>query len=147
MKSKSYKELKKLKTFDERFKYLKIDGATIGQSTFGYDRYVNQNFYKSKEWKRVRDQVIIRDNGNDLGVDGEPIGGNIMVHHIVPVTLEDLEEGRPIVYDLNNLISCSRKTHNALHYGDEKYLEEIKEVERRPDDNFPWRIKDTKGVK
>lgn len=139
MKTKSYKELKKMKTFDERFKYLKIDGAVIGQSTFGYDRYINQSFYKSKEWKRVRDKVIIRDKGNDLGIEGEPIGKDIIVHHIIPVTLEDLEEMRPIVFDTDNLISCSRRTHNALHYGDESYLQDIKEVERRPNDNFPWR--------
>lgn len=140
MKNKNYKELKKLKTFEERFKYLKIDGAVIGQSTFGYDRYINQNFYKSKEWKRVRDKVIIRDHGNDLGIEGEPIGGPIMVHHITPISLEDLEEMRPIVFDTNNLISCSKKTHNALHYGDESYIKEIKEVERKPNDNFPWRL-------
>lgn len=144
--TKNYNSLKKMKTFDERFKYLKIDGATIGQSTFGYDRYINQNFYKSREWKKVRDKVIIRDNGNDLGVEGEPISGTIIVHHINPVTLEDLEEGRPIVYDLDNLISCSRKTHNAIHYGDNEYPEDIKEIERRPNDNFPWRIQE-KGVK
>lgn len=145
MKTKSYKELKKLKTFDDRFKYLKIDGATIGQSTFGYDRYINQAFYKSKEWKRVRDQVIIRDNGNDLGVEGETIGGPIVVHHINPITLQDLEEGNKKVFDVNNLICCSKDTHNALHYGSEEYLNEIKEVERKPQDNFPWRIKE--GVK
>lgn len=140
MKTKSYRAMKKLKTFDERFKYLKIDGAIIGQSTFGYDRYINQNFYKSKEWKKVRDKVIIRDNGNDLGVDGHPIGGPIIVHHIVPVSIEDLEENRSIVYDTNNLICCSRQTHNALHYGDERYLNDINEIERRPNDNFPWRL-------
>lgn len=145
MKTKSYKELKKLKTFDDRFRYLKIDGATIGQSTFGYDRYINQAFYKSKEWKRVRDQVIIRDNGNDLGIEGETIGGPIVVHHINPITLQDLEEGSKKVFDVNNLICCSKDTHNALHYGSEEYLNEIKEVERKPQDNFPWRIKE--GVK
>lgn len=145
MRTKSYKELKKLKTFDDRFRYLKIDGATIGQSTFGYDRYINQAFYKSKEWKRVRDQVIIRDNGNDLGVEGETIGGPIVVHHINPITLQDLEEGNKKVFDVNNLICCSKDTHNALHYGSEEYLNEIKEVERKPQDNFPWRIKE--GVK
>lgn len=145
MKIKSYKELKKLKTFDERFKYLKIDGATIGQSTFGYERYINQAFYKSKEWKRVRDEVIIRDNGCDLGIDGETIGGPILVHHINPITLKDLEEGNKKVFDVNNLICCSKDTHNALHYGSEEYLNEIKEVERKPQDNFPWRIKE--GVK
>lgn len=142
MKTKSYKELKKLKTFDDRFRYLKIDGATIGQSTFGYDRYINQAFYKSKEWKRVRDQVIIRDNGNDLGIEGETIGGPIVVHHINPITLQDLEEGSKKVFDVNNLICCSKDTHNALHYGSEEYLNEIKEVERKPQDNFPWRIKE-----
>lgn len=142
MRTKSYKELKKLKTFDDRFRYLKIDGATIGQSTFGYDRYINQAFYKSKEWKRVRDQVIIRDNGNDLGVEGETIGGPIVVHHINPITLQDLEEGNKKVFDVNNLICCSKDTHNALHYGSEEYLNEIKEVERKPQDNFPWRIKE-----
>lgn len=141
MKNKSYTELSKLKTFEERFKYLKINDATIGQSTFGYDRYINQAFYKSKEWKRVRDKVIIRDNANDLGIDNELIGSSIVVHHINPVTLEDLENGNPKVFDLDNLICCSKKTHNAIHYGDSDYPNAIKEVERKPQDNFPWRIK------
>lgn len=141
MKTKSYKDLKKLKTFEDRFKYLKVDGKSIGQSTFGYDRYINQAFYKSKQWKSVRDKVIIRDNGNDLGIEGEPIGGPIVVHHINPITLQDLEEGTNKVFDMDNLICCSKDTHNALHYGNDSYLDDIREIERSPQDNFPWRIK------
>lgn len=140
MKTKSYKELKKLKTFEERFKYLKIDNGIIGQSTFGYDRFINQNFYKSKEWKLVRDKVIVRDKGNNLGIEDDRIGGQIVVHHINPITLKDLEERNKKVFDMDNLICCSKDTHNAIHYGDSNYLESIKEVERKPQDNFPWRI-------
>lgn len=136
---KDYKSLKKLKTFDERFNYLKLN-SEVCQSTFGYDRYINQNFYKSKEWKRVRDLVIIRDNGNDLGIDENPIIGPIVVHHINPINLFDLEEFTDKVLDINNLICCSKKTHNAIHYGDSNYLKDIKEVERKPQDNFPWRL-------
>ena len=139
--TKSYEELSRLKTYEERFKYLKINDATVGHSTFGYDRYINQAFYKSKEWKRVRDQVIIRDNGNDLGIDNEQIGKAIVVHHINPITLEDLENRDPKVFDMNNLICCSKDTHNAIHYGSMSYLDSKKEIERTPQDNFPWRTK------
>lgn len=141
MMNKNYKDLIKFKTFDERFLYLKIEGAVVCQSTFGYDRYVNQYFYKSKEWKNIRDKVIVRDNGNDLGIEGEPIFGQIVVHHITPITLQDLEEYNENVFDMNNLICCSKETHNALHYGiGDSYLREIRETERTPQDNFPWRI-------
>lgn len=139
MKTKSYKDIKKINGFDERFKYLKIDDSKIGIETFGYDRYINQNFYRSKEWKRIRDQVIIRDNGNDLGVDGYPIGKSIVVHHINPISIEDLENRSDKVFDLNNLICCSKETHNALHYGDLRYLNSKKIIERSRNDTCPWK--------
>ena len=136
---KSFKELNKLKSYEERFNYLKLTGV-VGQDTFGFDRYLNQSFYRSREWKRIRDQVIVRDNGNDMGLEGYPIGKPIMIHHINPVTLEDLEEGNPIVFDLDNLVCCSKETHNAIHYGSKSYPSCKAEVERKPNDTCPWRL-------
>ena len=138
MECKNYEGLKELKTFEERFEYLNF-GSPIGIDTFGAERYLNQNFYRSKDWKRIRDLVIIRDDGNDLGMEGYPIGRPIIVHHIIPITVEDLEESKDIVFDMNNLISCSRDTHNAIHYGSSLYLETKKENERAPNDTCPWK--------
>ena len=137
-KTKSYSELIKLKTFDERFKYLEI-GGRIGIETFGYDRYLNQVFYKSPEWRRVRDQIIVRDNGNDLGVDGYLIKGNPVIHHINPITIDDVLDRNPDIFNPEYLISCSLQTHNAVHYGNEEYLNRFGIVERRPNDTIPWR--------
>ena len=134
----SYDELKRLNTFEERFKYLEI-GGHIGIESFGFDRYLNQNFYHSQEWLSVRDKIILRDNGMDLGVDGYPVNGRIVIHHINPITIDDVLDRNPDIFNPNYLISCSLATHNALHYGNKEYLNSFRVVERRPNDTTPWR--------
>lgn len=130
----TYTELLKLKTFDERFNYLKLNGQ-VGNVTFGYDRYLNQVFYKSQKWKKVRDQVIIRDNGCDLGVDGYQINDKIIIHHMNPILLEDIESND--ICNPEYLICTSPITHNAIHYSDENILEK-KITERKPGDTKLW---------
>ena len=137
MMMKSYNELITIPTFEERFRYLKVYGV-IGDQTFGYDRYLNQKLYTLSEWKRVRDKVILRDNGCDLGCEGFEIYGKIIIHHINPITVEDIVACNPCVFDLNNLISTSHNTHNAIHYGDEKLLTAAP-IERKQYDTCPWR--------
>lgn len=138
MMMKSYNELITIPTFEERFRYLKVYGV-IGNQTFGYDRYLNQKLYNtSREWKRIRDKVILRDNGCDLGCEGFEIYGKIIIHHINPITVEDIITCNPCVFDLNNLISTSHNTHNAIHYGDEKSLI-VAPIERKQYDTCPWR--------
>jgi hypothetical protein len=135
--SKSYSELSRLRTFQERFEYLKL-GGFVGRETFGYDRYINQQFYKSPEWRRVRRNVILRDQGCDLGVEGYDIFGRVLIHHINPITLEDLEERSPIAYSMDNLICVSHATHEAIHYSDYDILPQDP-VERFPNDTCPWK--------
>lgn len=134
--NKCYSELIKLKTFDERYEYLRLKGI-VGEQTFGYDRYLNQYLYNSSIWKSIRNQVIVRDNGCDLGVEGLEIEDMIIVHHINPITLEDIENDNPCLYDLENLISSSDKTHKGIHY-DKKLAENRLPVERRKNDTCPW---------
>lgn len=134
----TYTELSKLKTFDERFKYLLLHGK-IGIESFGYDRYLNQIFYKSPQWKKLRDQIILRDNGSDLGLMDYPILGRVMIHHLNPITVDDVLDGNPDVFNPEYLICVSHKTHNAIHYGIDDYIKEYKIVERRPNDTIPWR--------
>lgn len=137
MKTKSYSELTRLPTFLERYRYLKI-GGRIGEDTFGYDRYLNQTLYRSAEWKRFRREIIVRDEGSDLGCDGYEIVGNILVHHINPIRLEDVLNRDPKIFDPENVICVSHNTHNAIHYGDENLL--ITEpVIRKPNDTCPWK--------
>lgn len=133
----TYSELITLPTFEERFEYLRLDGA-VGLETFGYDRYLNQILYRSIEWKRLRNEIIIRDNGCDLGCEGFEIYDRILVHHINPITVEDVLKRRPNVFDPNNLISTSHNTHNAIHYGDVGLLT-IAPIERTKNDTCPWR--------
>lgn len=136
----TYSELLTLPTFEERFEYLKLDGC-VGLETFGFDRWINQQFYRSKEWKRVRDEVIIRDNGCDLGVEGYEIHSKILVHHINPMIRDSLRNSRLIPEELLNpeyLICVSHRTHNAIHYGDESQIPKGP-VERKPNDTCPWR--------
>ena len=133
----SYKELSRLKTFDERFEYLKI-GGVVGESTFGFERFMNQMLYNSSKWKRIRNQVIIRDNGCDLGLDGYDIQDKIIVHHMNPMTVDDLKEFSEDVFDPEYLICVSPMTHNAIHYGDRNLLPKPF-VERRPGDTCPWK--------
>lgn len=113
----TYKELRRLDTFEDRYNYLKLDGI-LGSSTFGFDRWVNQNFYQSREWRRTRDYVIVRDEGCDLGIPGFEIHSGLFVHHMNPITLDDLENGEEWITDPEFLITTSLRTHNAIHYGD-----------------------------
>lgn len=134
----SYTELSRLKTFEERYRYLQLKGF-VGKETFGFDRYLNQVFYqRNPKWKSARDAVIIRDNGCDLGIEGREIFGKIIVHHMNVVTLEDLERDSDILYDPEYLISTMHSTHNAIHYGDEHLLM-LDPIERKPNDTCPWK--------
>lgn len=135
--TKSYNELITLPTFEERVEYLKCYGG-VGQDTFGFDRYLNQMLYKSKEWKDAKQKVILRDNGCDLGVDGYDIPYRAVVHHINPITVEDLKNGDPKVLDPNNLITTTLQTHNLIHYGIVDRSPKTV-VERAPHDTCPWR--------
>ena len=135
--TKRYSELINIPTYEERFKYLQLKGA-IGNDTFGYDRYLNQILYNSPEWKRLRNQIIIRDNGRDLGCEGYEIYGRILIHHMNPITVENIVSRDPIVFDPENLICVSHNTHNAIHYGDENLLI-MAPVERTKNDTCPWR--------
>lgn len=121
MKTRTYSELRHLETFAERYQYLKLNGV-LGETTFGFDRWINQRFYKSREWTSVRNQVIIRDNGCDLGIPGYEIVSGLLIHHMNPVSLDDLKHGEDWIVDPNFLITTSLRTHNAIHYGDEKLL-------------------------
>lgn len=134
---KSYSELIRLHTFEERFNYLRLNGV-VANETFGFDRYLNQRFYRSPEWKRVRQQVIVRDQGNDMGCPGYPIRGDIYVHHINPVTAEDIEENPDLLLNPDNLICVSLQTHNAIHYGDDTIVREKTVIDRRPGDTKLW---------
>lgn len=134
---KSYSEVILLPTLEERFEYLKLEG-TVGAETFGYDRYLNQVLYHDPEWRRIRNDVIIRDNGCDLGVEGYEIKGRILVHHINPITIDDIKLRRYCIFDLDNLICTSHDTHNAIHYGDANLLPK-NPIERKPNDTCPWR--------
>lgn len=134
----TYSELCRLSTFEERFEYLRLMG-TVGRDTFGFDRIFNQRFYKSREWKAIRDYVIVRDNGCDLGVEGYEINGQgIYIHHLNPITLEDIELATDILLDPEFLITTTHRTHNAIHYGDSNLL--IKSpIIRTKNDTCPWR--------
>jgi len=134
---KCYRDLIQLESFIERYQYLKLHGK-VGEDTFGLDRYVNQTLYKSHKWRRTRSQIIIRDNGCDLGVEGHELDNYIVVHHMNPITLEDIEEERDIIFDPENLICCSSRTHQAIHFGDEGLLPKDF-VQRRPNDTCLWR--------
>ena len=135
--TKTYSELLQLKTFKERYEYLRLDGL-IGEETFGFDRYMNQKFYKSKEWKRIRDQVIVRDNGCDLGVEGYEIGGRILIHHMNPILLKDIQTLSEFLLNPEYLICTTLDTHNAIHYGNSNLLV-IEHIERTKNDTCPWR--------
>jgi len=117
----TYSELSRLDTFEDRYQYLKLNGV-VGESTFGFDRWVNQEFYRSREWKNTRNDVIVRDNGCDLGVLGYEINFNLLIHHMNPISMKDIEHGEEWILDPNFLITTSRQTHNAIHYGDETLL-------------------------
>ena len=134
---KTYSELITIPTFEERFEYLKLDGQ-VGVETFGFNRYLNQAFYKSDEWLSIRDYVITRDNGCDLGMEGYEIYGRILIHHINPITKEDIIQRSRILLDPENLITTIKRTHDAIHYGDSNLLMRAP-IERRKNDTCPWR--------
>ena len=134
----SYTELSRLQTFEERFEYLRLDGE-VGKDTFGFDRIFNQRFYTSMEWKRIRDKVILRDNGCDLGVEGHGIyGQKIVIHHLNPISLEDLEHRTEILLNPEYLITTIHSTHNAIHYGDIDLIVRAP-IERTKNDTCPWK--------
>lgn len=133
----NYSELITLRTFKERFEYLKLDGI-VGEETFGFDRYMNQIFYKSNEWASVRREVIIRDNGCDLGVDGYEIHGKILIHHMNPINLSDIVHKTDELLNPDYLITTVLSTHNAIHYGDASLLP-VLPIERRANDTCPWK--------
>lgn len=126
-----------LKTYEERFDYLKI-GGQVGQETFGYDRYLNQILYNTKQWKKFRREIIIRDNACDLACEGYEINYRILVHHINPITVEDIINRNPMIFDPENAITTTHRTHNAIHYGDKNLLM-LQPMERTPNDTCPWR--------
>lgn len=127
-------------TFEERFQYLMLNGI-VGKETFGFDRTINQQFYRSAEWKAVRNRVIVRDLGCDLGVQGNEIFGRIYVHHMNPINVEDIYESSEYLFNEEFLICMSLDTHNAIHFGDMAYLQRNQFAERTPDDMAPWRRK------
>lgn len=133
----TYSELSRLTTFKERYQYLRL-GGFVGQETFGFDRYLNQVFYKSQRWKAVRDEVIIRDNGCDLGVEGYDIRGRIIIHHMNPITIDDIVRDSEFLLNPEFLICTVHNTHNAIHYGDESLLPS-EPIVRSKYDTCPWR--------
>lgn len=133
----TYSELVCLSTFEERFRYLQLS-ESVGKETFGFERYLNQRFYRSTEWKRIRREVILRDNGCDLGIPDRVIYGKIHIHHMNPVSREDILSQSELLLNPECLICVSHETHNAIHYGDENLLLTIP-PERKPNDTCPWR--------
>lgn len=137
MMSKTYSELIAIPKYEGRFRYLQLQGA-VGKDTFGYDRYLNQVLYNSQEWKRFRNEIIVRDNGCDLAFEGYDIHGRILVHHINPITVNDVTNRSPLVFDPENVICVTHNTHNAIHYGDESLLITVP-IERTRNDTCPWK--------
>ena len=134
----TYTELMKLETFEERFNYLKLDGI-VGEETFGFDRYLNQKFYKSKEWRDIRNYVIARDRGCDLGIDDrEIIDDEILIHHLNPISKEDIINKTDLLLNPEYLITTINNTHRAIHYGDSSLLYQGP-IERYKNDTCPWR--------
>lgn len=136
MNIKTYSELITLSSFEERYRYLKLDGV-VGKETFGFDRYLNQLFYKSKEWRSIRNFVITRDNGCDLGIEGHDIYGKILVHHMNPISKDDILGRSEYLLDPEFLISTIKNTHDAIHYGDESLLITAP-IQRSKNDTCPW---------
>lgn len=137
MSIRTYSELILIPTFEERFRYLRLNGR-VGSDTFGFDRYLNQIFYRSERWKKIRDYVIVRDNGCDLGIEDRQIGGRIIVHHMNPLGLVDITDETEYLLDPEFLICTMHSTHNAIHYGDESLLITAP-IERAKNDTCPWK--------
>lgn len=134
----TYSELIRIPTFEERYNYLKLD-SEIGIETFGFERYLNQRFYRSKEWKSLRDEIIVRDHGCDLGIVGYEIYDKIYIHHMNPITADDIRNNTEYLMNPEFLISTTHNTHNAIHYGDSDLLNAAVPVERTKNDTCPWR--------
>ncbi len=134
--NKSYSDLSQFRTFDERFEYLKLSGG-VGRSTFGFDRYLNQTFYRSIEWKNVREYVIVRDNGCDLGVSGYEIHSEILIHHMNPMTVEDIIHNNDWMLNPEYLITTTHNTHNSIHFGGKNLYPKVV-IERSPRDTKLW---------
>lgn len=132
----TYTELKRLNTFEDRFRYLALHGD-VGRSTFGFDRHINQQFYTSREWRQLRHHVIARDLGCDLGIDGYDIHGQLLIHHINPLRVDDIVHSNPDILDPEFLITTTQRTHNALHFGDERQLPRPL-ASRQPGDTKLW---------
>jgi len=132
----TYTELRRLETFEERYKYLALNGA-VGSTTFGFDRYINQQFYKSRQWRDIRHQIIVRDLGCDLGIEGREIHSRLVIHHMNPMQPIDITSGGSSILDPEFLITTTHDTHNAIHYGDERLLKR-EFVPRRPGDTKLW---------
>ena len=137
MSIRTYSELITLPTFEERFKYLQL-GGKVGEDTFGHDRYLNQMFYTSDEWRRIRRDVIVRDNGCDLGIQDREIHGLIIIHHMNPITIEDIINRSEFLLNPEYLISTVKNTHDAIHFSDERILI-TDPIERKPNDTCPWK--------
>lgn len=137
MSIRTYSELITLPTFEERFRYLQL-GGKVGEDTFGHDRYLNQMFYTSDEWRRIRRDVIVRDNGCDLGIQDREIHGLIIIHHMNPITVEDIINRSEFLLNPEYLISTVKNTHDAIHFSDERILI-TDPIERRPNDTCPWK--------
>lgn len=132
----SYSELRRLHTFKDRYDYLVLHGS-VGASTFGFDRYLNQGFYRSTEWRKLRNAIIVRDNGCDLGIDGYEIHNRLIIHHMNPMTVDDIVTGGSDLLDPEFLITTTHSTHNAIHYGDERLLPRLP-ITRKPGDTKLW---------
>lgn len=135
----TYSDLSQMASFKERFEYLRLDGA-VGTETFGFDRYINQQFYRSQEWKRIRNEIIVRDNGCDLGIEGFEIYGRIYIHHMNPILVKDIVNQTDFLLNPEFLICTTHQTHNAIHYGDESLLSTLEPVQRTKNDTCPWKL-------
>lgn len=138
MKIRTYRELIQMPTLKERFRYLKLSGA-VGKATFGYDRYLNQNFYRSQDWKRLRNEIIVRDDGCELGLEDHPIAGRIFIHHMNPIDDEDIINSTEYLMNPDYLVCVSHDMHNAIHYGNEDILRAKDFIPRTPNDTCPWK--------
>lgn len=132
----TYSELISIPLFEERFQYCQLKGQ-VGIDTFGFDRYLNQNLYRSPQWRSLRNQIIIRDNGCDLAHPDHPVGKRILIHHLNPITEQDVLNESSVLFDPENLVCVSHNTHNAIHYGTEELLPKG-EITRLPNDTCPW---------
>lgn len=134
----TYTELSRFPTFEERYAYLRLAGV-VGENTFGFDRYLNQRLYRSRAWKTVRNSVIVRDNGCDLGIDDRPIADRIIVHHMNPLVVDEIDERDEDIFNPEFLICVSPETHNAIHFGDDNLLMKSEIVNRTPNDTCLWK--------